>query len=147
MSFQENLLSIAENIQGEEALRSVKAKQIKKWAEIIGKEMADGKVTRGYFLNIVSQITSVFNTCQATLAQKGTINYDSLVFIEPHIGYQAKRKKSEKEALQGLQKLFNSCLEKLSQTENDKDAVEDLKRLNQFFQSIAAYYVVYKTKI
>ena len=131
------LENIAEILNGQENLYSIDAATIKNWAEEGGKELAKAKVTRGYFLTIVSQIDRVVNQCKSAKAKGEEANYDSLVFTEPHIGYQASRQKGDaKPALLGLQKLLDNGLRKIS-TEH---LIPDLTRLNQLFQAMAAYF-------
>jgi len=144
-----NLSEIADTLRPDRrsSLRDISAQQIKSWAEEAGNKLADAEVTRGYFLVIVEQINSVLSQCQAQAARSETINYDDVIFLEPHIAYQAGREKAGSEtrrALENLKKVLANSLEIIANQTNDIDRLKDLKRLNQFFQAMAAYYTARK---
>jgi len=142
-----NLSEIADVLRGRANLRQIEPSQINSWAKDAGEQLASADVTRSYFLAIVEQISRVLSECRAATAKSrsDTPNYEDLIFLEPHIAYQAGRKKgNEKKALLGLKQVLSDSLALISRPEEDNYLLENITRLNQFFQAIAGYYTAKK---
>jgi CRISPR/Cas system CSM-associated protein Csm2 small subunit len=140
-----NLFQIADELglDRRSNLRSIRATEIKSWAEDAGSQLFSAEVAREYFLMIVEQIGRVASECRSARLQglkKGEkLNYDDLIFLEPHIGYQAGRKKGdEQRALKGLKKILSASLEQIARPGEEDYVVENLTRLNQFFQAMVS---------
>ena len=140
-----NLSEIASDLRGRSNLRTIEASQINSWANDAGNQLAEADVTRGYFLAIVEQISRVLSEGRAAKSRSKKPNYEDLIFLEPHIAYQAGRKDGkERTALSGLREVLSASLALISRPEEDDFRVENLNRLNQLFQSMAAYYIAKK---
>lgn len=126
-------------------LRTIEASKIKSWAEDAGAQLFSAGVTREYLLMVVEQVGRIVSECKSAKLQDDKLNYDELIFLEPHIGYQAGRKEGdEKTALKGLKEVLSASLAQIAREGEEEHVLENLTRLNQFFQAMAAYYTAKK---